>query len=305
MKKHYLKTGLTAFFLYLLGVTILAGCTNKSKPSTSEGESAQWIARLDEAPQPKDIGNDSAIAVYLKYNQTVSGYEVTAKWWPFEKMVETGAVVINFHNLKSGKDYYYFAEKYHSFDTDKISFAKGFKGHNNGDIHYFDYTSPDTIDAFKDRNGNSPLGYYTPFQFLDIDFDGNDELLISDWYQGQAGNEYEVFKMAGDSLKKLDYIPLDRLTNVDMIDMKKKVIAHVSFSGADDTAIFLFSNKKREKKITSIPRFYSNTANSFDFEKYNSELGAPFTLDSIIEDCTTDGREHYVKYVVNNSAIRY
>lgn len=305
MKKHYLNTRLTAFLLYLLCVTILAGCGSRHTQDVSKEESTQWIARLDETPLQKDIGSDSTIAVYFKYNQTVSGYEVTAKWWPFEKMSETGAVVINFHNLKSGKDYYHFAEKYHSFDTDKISFAKGFKGHNNGDIHYFDYTSPDTIDAFKETNGNSPLGYYTPFQFLDIDFDGNDELLISDWYQGQAGNEYEVFKMTGDGLEKLDYISLDRLSNMDMIDMKKKIIAHVSFSGADDTAIFFFSNKKREKKITSIPRFCSNTANNFDFEKYNRELGAPFTLDSIIEDCTIDGREHYVKYVVNNSAIRY
>lgn len=289
----------------IVGTAVLAGCGSRHTKDISTCESTQWVAKLDSVSLQYDICSDSAISVYFKYNQAISGYEVTAKWLPFNKMSETGAVVINFHNLRSGMDCQYFAEKYNSFDTDKISYAKDFKGHNDGDIHYFDYTSPDTIDTFKDINDNSPVGYYTPFQFLDIDYDGNDELLISDWYQGQAGNNYEVFKITDRGLQELDYLPLNRLSNIDKIDMEKKVIAHVSFSGADDEAVFYFSNKERENKITQIPQFYSNSANSFDFEKYNRELGAPFTLDSIIEDCTTDGREHYVKYVVNNSAIRY
>ena len=299
------KLQLGALPLSLLCVTILTGCIGKNTQNTAMGESTQWVAKLDSVSLQYDICSKSAISAYFKYKQAVAGYEVTAKWLPFDKMSETGAVVISFHNPKSGMDYHYFAEKYHSFDTDKISYAKDFKGHNDGDIYYFDYTSPDTIDAFKDINGNSPIGYYTPFQFLDIDFDGNDELLISDWHQGQAGNYYEVYNMADNKLKKLDYIPLDRLTNVDYIDLKKKTIPLHLFSGADDEAYFYFSNKKHEKGITQIPQFYSNSAKSFDFEKYNNDIGAPFTLDSIMEDCTTSGIIHQAKYLVNNGIIKF
>ena len=252
--------------------------------------------------QSDALGEDSLINVHLKYNQIVNGYEVTAKWMPFNKMSETGTVVMNFHNIKTGKDYKYYSYKYNSYDTDKISFSKGFKGYNNGDVYYFNYTKPDTLDHFKEYNGNSPLGYYTPFQFLDIDFDGEEELLIHDWYQGQVGNDYEVYKLTDSGLQKQRYIPLDRLTNVDMIDLERKTIAIVDDDGAYDSATFYFSNKKREHEITDVPNFYSECASGFDFEKYNSELGVPFVLDSIKEYAKTDA-EHHALYIVQGSSI--
>jgi len=223
------------------------------------------------------------VVVFFKYKQLINGYEVTAWWRPFDEKSETGTVMLNFLNVETGAEYQYWSLKYNSYDTDKISFAKDFKGHQKGDIHYFDYTTPDTKDPFKEVNGNSPLGYYTPFQFLDIDFDGEDELLISDWYQGQAGNGYEVFKLTEKGLQKLDYMPLDRLSNIDRIDTKNRTITLVLFDGASDEAEFYFSHKKRKDKITVKPEFYSSCANRFDFAKYNKELGAPFALDSIAE----------------------
>ena len=169
-----------------------------------------------------------------------------------------------------------------------MTFAKDFKGYHKGDVYYFDYTSPDTLDHFKKYNDNSPLGYYSPFQFLDIDFDGEDELLVSDWYQGKAGNNYEVFKLTEDGLQKQEYMPLDRLTNMDLIDLEKRTITLVEMSGASDNATFYFSYKERKDKISDLPEFHSECANMFDFEKYNSELGVPFVLDSIKEYARTD-----------------
>ena len=124
----------------------------------------------------------------------------------------------------------------------------GFAYPGKGDIHYFDYTSPDKPDPFKEQNDNSPIGYYTSFQFLDIDFDGEDELLVSDMYKGQAGNDYSVWDIAEDGLKSVDYIPLDRLTNIDKIDLKNKTITIVDFDGASDNDEFVFEWKKRDRK---------------------------------------------------------
>lgn len=262
----------------------------------------EWAYRLNEIPMPAFMQGDSLIDVYFAYKQTVNGYEVTGRWRSFKKMSETGPILLNFRNTETSKEYQYFSEKYHSYDTDKVSFANGFRGHQKGDLHYFNYTSPDTLDSFKMENGNSPLGFYSPFQFFDIDFDGKDELLISDWYQGQAGNGYEVFKMTDKDLLKLDYMPLDRLTNLDKIDLENKTITIVDFDGASDNASFFFSHKKREEIITDVPDFYSDCAKRFDFKKYNNEPGAPFVLNSIEEYAERDV-EHHVSYSVSGNAI--
>jgi hypothetical protein len=262
----------------------------------------QWVERLNEITLPDYKYGDTLLNVYFKYNQTVKGYEVTGRWMPYDKLAETGNVVVNFHHKETGTEFQYFGEKYHSFDTDDISFAKDFKGHKNGDIHYFNYTSPDTIDIYKEYNDNSPIGYYSSFQFLDVDFDGNDELLISDMCKGRAGNNYEVYKLSKDGLQKVTYMPLDGLTNMDKIDLKNKTITIYQNDGAYDEAEFFFSFKKRRVAIKDIPKFYSASASYFDFDKYNKELGSPFVLDSIKEYTKTDS-ERRVTYQVRGSRL--
>lgn len=278
----------------------MLGCSS-NKESVSDS-TPQWVDRLNEIALPDYMQGDSLINVYFKYNQTINGYEVTSRWMPYDKLTETGNVVINFHHKETGSEFQYFGKKYNSFDTDDITFAKDFKGHQNGDIHYFNYTSPDTIDLFKEYNDNSPIGYYSPFQFLDIDFDGDDELLISDMYKGQAGNTYAVYKLTKNGLQELTYMPLDGLTNMDKIDLGNKTITIVLHSGAYDQAEFYFSFKKRQVAIKVVPKFHSACASYFDFDKYNKELGSPFVLDSIKEYSKKDV-ERCVTYKVSGSRL--
>jgi hypothetical protein len=280
--------------------TPIGGCSSKKEYVSDP--TPQWVERVNKIALPDYMQRDSLINVYFKYNQTVNGYEVTSRWMPYDKLAETGNVVINFHHKEKGTEFQYFGEKYHSFDTDDISFAKDFKGHKNGDIHYFNYTSPDTIDIYKEYNDNSPIGYYSSFQFLDVDFDGNDELLISDMCKGRAGNNYEVYKLSKDGLQKVTYMPLDGLTNMDKIDLKNKTITIYQNDGAYDEAEFFFSFKKRRVAIKDIPKFYSASASYFDFDKYNKELGSPFVLDSIKEYTKTDS-ERRVTYQVRGSRL--
>jgi hypothetical protein len=272
-------------------------CSSKKESDSTP----QWVERLNEITLPDNMQGDSLINVYFKYNQIVKGYEVTGRWMPYGKDSETGDVVINFYNKETGNEFQYYGEKYNSFDTDDITFSKDFKGHQNGDIHYFNYTSPDTIDQYKAYT-ESPIGYYSSFQFLDIDFDGNDELLISDMCKGQAGNNYDVYKITENGLQKLSYIPLDKLTNVDKIDLDNKTIAIVLNDGAYDEAEFYFSHKKRQEAIKDVPKFISASASYFDFDKYNKELGSPFVLDSIKEYLKTDA-ERCVTYKVIGSRL--
>ena len=271
-------------------------------PVDIQGSIPDWVEKLNAIPLPSYMQDTSLIDVYFKYNQPVSGYDVAARWRAFGADSETGMVVMNFCNPETGAEFQYFNEKYNSFDTDNITFAKDFKGHQRGDILYFDYTSPDKPDPFKEYNDNSPIGYYTSFQFLDIDFDCEDELLVSDMYKGQAGNDYSVWDIAEDGLKSVDYIPLDRLTNIDRIDLKNKTITIVDFDGASDNAEFVFEFKTRKERIEQLPKFFSVCASRFDFDKYNDELGAPYTLISIKEYMNSD-TEHRISYKVSGNKV--
>ena len=109
---------------------------------------------------------------------------------PFDPHSETGYVVMNFRNSKNGTSFQYVNfEKYNNSNTDEVTFSDNFKGHRNGDVYYFDYPAPET----ELRGGLYQLGYVTPFQLLDVDFDGVRELLVSDWAQTKGGNHYAVF----------------------------------------------------------------------------------------------------------------
>ena len=60
---------------------------------------------------------------------------------------------------------------------------------------------------------NSPLGYYTAFQFFDADFDGEDELLVNDFGMDRQGNSYTVFDITAKGLYRKDYLPFAEIDN--------------------------------------------------------------------------------------------
>lgn len=302
MKKNFVIIFISLGFTY--------SCTfNRQSESNQYSDTTQkWIEEFKDLTIPSkyvfddSINNDSLVHIYFKYRQLVKGYEVTGKWFPYDKYSEIGFAFLNFVNKETGFNMLYMEPRYSSYDLNRIVDDKAFNGHNNDDIYIFDYTASDTLS--QELYPGSPINYYSSFQFLDVDFDGKDELLISDWSRTQAGNWYNVIKILDDGkTKHLGYIPLDRLTNVDRIDIKNQTITIVDFDGACDYAEFYFSHKKRTRKITERPKFYSECATRFDFEKYNNELGCPFVLDSIKENAIYVDNEHHVTYIVTGNKI--
>jgi hypothetical protein len=57
----------------------MVGCSSKKESDSTP----QWVKRLNEIALPGYMQGDSLINVYFKYNQTVTGYDVTGRWMPY------------------------------------------------------------------------------------------------------------------------------------------------------------------------------------------------------------------------------
>lgn len=165
-----------------------------------------WINALNNIKLPKSVTQDT-LSVYFKYDSIINGYEVTERWLPFSDDYETGYIVIDFCNLVNKHHFQYRDSKHSDFYICNICFSNYFKEFKDGDVYYLKYIPPTFPDCYKEtykeyynnisyENYCSPLGYYTPFQFLDIDFDGEDELLVNDWSLCNDGNSYSIYNIS-------------------------------------------------------------------------------------------------------------
>ena len=167
------------------------------------------------------------VCVKLVYDKPIEGYEVTADWQPFEvKDCETGYITINFRDISTGKEFQYInREKFSSYHTDLITSAENFDCYKDGEVYHIEYaTKPNSFEE-------SPIDYYLPFQFYDVDFDGEKELLINDYYQGQQGNNYEVFEIADSGLVAKKHAPFNSVDNMMTFDSQSRIITFYTHSG--------------------------------------------------------------------------
>lgn len=189
------------------------------------------------------------ITVNIKYDKPINGYVVTGEFYPFDAQSETGQVSLNFKSI-TGRQDFVFSNVGKFEDCDKKSPTK-FTGYNicelifsdenarfhDGDTLVFHYNTEPGV--FED----SPLYYYAEFQFFDVDFDGKEEFLVSDYYRGKGGNDYEVYEITPKGLKKKAFKPFDRISNVTVFDAERRVITDVLHDG-------VFSSDYTEYKIS-------------------------------------------------------
>ena len=98
----------------------------------------------------------------------------------------------------------------------------------------------------------SPLYYDAPCQFLDVDFDGKKELLINDFYDGQGGNNYQIYY-----IRKNNFIPaIDLpnkgvLSNTDVINRKDKTWCIFEKDGVFEEVYFTYKIGRNTQKTFS------------------------------------------------------
>ena len=184
----------------------------------------------------------------LYISKPINGYLVTGEFFPFANQSETGQVTLRFKSISGGHDFVYsnvgayednnkkYPVKFTGYNICKYIFADESTSYHDGDTLIFHYNTEPGI--FED----SPLYYYAEFQFFDLDFDGVEEFLVSDYYRGKGGNNYEVFEITSKGLKKKALKPFDRITNITVFDAERRVITDVTHDG-------VFSSEYTEYQI--------------------------------------------------------
>ena len=277
----------------LILTLLIVGCGNRQvlHNNINPTDSA-WIYTLNKIVFP--VKQDSLINVYFKYNQIVNGYEVTARWMPFEPHSETGSVIMNFCHTTGGQSFQYVENMYHNFDMDEITFSKGFKGYQNGDVYYLDYITNKNPDEYKD----SPLYYYAPFQFYDVDFDGEQELIINDCDQIKGGNTYRAYKVGENDIELMDYVPFNALDNEVTFDKPNKKIRLHCFDGVFDSSSIVFSKCPTIISNKGIPQGLSQgwTTSRQILEEYYKQDKTDFRLDTIYQCFNQDSVYIYAMF---------
>lgn len=170
------------------------------------------------------------LTVHIKYDEPINGYQVDGEFFPFNAQSETGQVELRFTSLTGRQDFVYtnvgesevgYPEnpaKFTGYNICEYIFADDNARFNDGDTLTFHYNTEPGF--FKD----SPLYYYAEFQFFDIDFDGVEEFLVSDYYRGQGGNNYTVYELGPNGLELKGFRPFDNITNGTKFDVNRRVI---------------------------------------------------------------------------------
>ena len=164
-------------------LTVLSSCTCHNN----------WVQELENKNPLKDSAD--VISVYFCFDTIINDFEVSGILYPIYSPktgwseYENGARLF-FHSRKTGKEYVWtdWSPKWRchknvfmSKNVYDIVMADDFKGFHNGDTYIFHYDTKPSIEP------RSPIFPQAEYQFFDVDFDGEDELLLNYYRGGPKG----------------------------------------------------------------------------------------------------------------------
>lgn len=264
------------YTLILLLTITLIGCRG-GVPKSPDPASHHFSDDLEY----NESSSSSSINIRFVYRQPINGYKVTIDWQPFDTKFETGTVAINFRNINSRKEFSYVNfEKYSNYEIYNIVFAEEYKGHYRDTTYYLNYD-------YELENASTPIYHKAPFQFLDIDFDGEDELLINNWDLLQGGNTYNIYDIIEHentySLSRKITPPFAGIQDSSMIDFTNQTITITLRDGYADRAKVVFS-KKAQRKAFNFPDSLRQTSGGAVVEYYNKYYRlSELSLDSVYQ----------------------
>ena len=115
-----------------------------------------------------------------------------------------------------------------SKNVSDIVYSTDFKGFKTCDFYTFKY------DTTQNNNSQNPLLPNAEYQFYDIDFDGEDELMLNYYHGGpKGGSAHEIYEITDNALVRKEvigeegYFALDESTT---IDLENKTITSFLYS---------------------------------------------------------------------------
>lgn len=207
-----------------------------------------WVRELE----TKDMLNDSAntISVYFRFDTIINNFEVSGILYPnfseeYGWSCAENGVRLFFISLNTGKEYLWtdweedckcFKNSFMSKNVQDIVLSDDFKRFQDGDYYTFHY------DTSTRENPQNPLLPNAEYQFYDIDFDGEDELLLSYYHGGPKGcTAYEIYELTDTAFIKkevvdeLSHFAIDENT---IINSRDKIITSFLWSSVSECGIY-------------------------------------------------------------------
>ena len=172
-----------------------------------------WVRELETKDIHKGCANN--ISVYFRFDTIINSFEVSGILYPNYSeeygwsYAENGARLF-FYNQETDieytwtdwkKEYQCFKNTFMSKNVQDIVLSEDFKGFHDGDYYTFHY------DTSTQKNPQNPLLPNAEYQFYDIDFDGEDELLLNYYHGGaKGGSAYEIYEMTDSGLIRKDVV---------------------------------------------------------------------------------------------------
>ena len=182
--------------------------------------------------------------IFIKYKQPVNGYDVTVMCLPYnytyDKERETeiwGNALLYFE--KEDNRFYIYNESF----SDSVLYYVNEQEVRDNMILELDYLPKST---------KGYLSHNSPFFFSDVDFDGEEELIINNWKWGiRHCNTYDVYKITNNDVKQLTEAPFINPTgkisnyNSEFDSVNKTITIHKRTGSAYYGGYYKYSLVKR------------------------------------------------------------
>ena len=162
---------------------------------------ASLLQGIDKSEQYEtDFESFNQPRIFIKYKQPVNGYDVTVVCLPYnytydkERNTEIwGNALLCFE--KKDSRFYIYNESF----SDSVLYYVNEQEVRDNMILELDYLP---------KSKNEYLSHNSPFFFSDVDFDGEEELIINNWKCGiRHCNTYDVYKITNNDVKQLTEAP--------------------------------------------------------------------------------------------------
>ena len=207
-----------------------------------------WVRELEVKNMFKDSAN--IISVYFRFDTIINDFEVSGILYPnyseeYGWSYAENGVRLFFRNLDTEKECVWtdwdaevnnFKNTFMSKNVQDIVLSEDFKGFQDGNYYTFHY------DITTRKNPQNPLLPNAEYQFYDIDFDGEDELLLNYYHGGaKGGSAHEIYEMTDTGLVRKEVIGEEGYFSLDgntIINPENKTITSFLWSSVSECGIY-------------------------------------------------------------------